>query len=93
MSHLLLYSSLTAAINFLFCGLGVYLITRLPRRTLLLASLATVLVSLLAISLSFQFVESYANSSLGSVLALVSLCVYLAGFSPGLGTLPWVINR
>ena len=84
-------ASLTAAINFIFCVLGIFLISRLARRTLLFSSVVIVVTALLSISLSFHFLSSH-SGSLGSVLALISLCVYLAGFAPGLGTLTWVIN-
>jgi len=84
-------ASLTAAINFIFCVLGLFLISRLSRRTLLFTSIVTVVTALLSISISFHFLSSH-SGTLGSVLALISLCVYLAGFAPGLGILTWVIN-
>ena len=84
-------AALTAATNFLFTLLGLAVIARpgQARRPILLASLTTVILSLLLISLSFKILSS---SWLGSVLAVTSLCIYLAGFAPGLGTLPWIIN-
>ena len=82
-------AALTAAINFLFTLVGLVVIARWARRPVLLASLTTVILSLLLISISFTLSSS---SSLGSVLAVSSLCIYLAGFAPGLGTLPWIIN-
>ena len=81
-------ASLTAAINFLFTMVGVVAICKMTRRKLLLTSIAIVSVALVLIAISFQFVSRGA----GSVLAVLSLCLYLAGFAPGLGTLPWVIN-
>ena len=81
-------TSLTAAINFIFTVIGVIAITKMSRRRLLFTSLTTVIISLVMISISFQFI----SSSVGSVLAVLSLCLYLAGFAPGLGTLPWIIN-
>ena len=84
-------ASLTAAINFIFCVLGMVLISRLARRTLLFTSIVIVVTALVSISISFHFLSSH-SGSLGSVLALISLCFYLAGFAPGLGTLTWVIN-
>ena len=82
-------AALTAGINFLFSLVGLVVIARWTRRQVLLASLTTVILSLLLISLSFKILSS---SHLGSVLAVSSLCLYLAGFAPGLGTLPWIIN-
>ena len=82
-------AALTAGINFLFTLVGLVVIARWGRRQVLLASLTTVILSLLLISLSFKIL---ASSWLGSVLAVASLCIYLAGFAPGLGTLPWIIN-
>ena len=85
-------AALTASINFISCVLGLFLISRLSRRTFLFTSILVVVMALLCISVSFHFLSGH-SGSLGSVLALVSLCVYLAGFAPGLGTLTWVINR
>lgn len=85
-------ASLTSGINFLFCVLGMFIISRLTRRTILFTSITFVTLSLISISISFQFISSSNSSSLGPIMALVSLCLYLASFSPGLGTLPWVIN-
>ena len=74
-----------------FIYLNLYVAT-LSRRKLLLSSLSVVILSLILISISFVLLNSYPNSRGGSIMALLSLCMYLAGFSPGLGTLPWVIN-
>ena len=85
-------ASLTSGINFLFCVFGMFIISRLTRRTILFTSITFVTLSLISISISFQFISPSNSSSLGPIMALVSLCLYLASFSPGLGTLPWVIN-
>lgn len=85
-------ASLTSGINFVSCVLGIFIISRLNRRTLLLASIICVTLSLISISVSFYVVSSDSSSSVGSITALVSLCIYLASFAPGLGNLTWVIN-
>ena len=85
-------ASLTAAINFISSIIGMFLISKLTRRRLLLSSITIVVVSLISISISFQLVSMYPDSNAGSILSLVSMCVYLSGFAPGLGTLAWVIN-
>ena len=82
-------AALTASINFVFTLVGLVVVSRYPRRVVLLSSLTAVVLSLLLISLSFQILP---GSSLGPVLAVCSLCLYLAGFAPGLGSLPWVVN-
>jgi len=85
-------ASLTSSVNFISCVFGIFMISRMTRRKLLLSSLSVVILSLILISISFVLLNSYPNSRGGSIMALLSLCMYLAGFSPGLGTLPWVIN-
>ena len=85
-------ASLTSSLNFLGTLAGLVLVSRMSRRSLLFLSTSLVILALLAISASFQFLASNPDSSLGPVLALLALCLYLAGFSPGLGTLPWTVN-
>ena len=85
-------AALTAAFNFVFSLIGLVLVPRLTRRRLLLSSLALVILSLLCISLSFQFISARPNSPAGPGLALFSICLFLTGFAPGLGPLPWAIN-
>jgi len=85
-------SSVTSSFNFLGTLVGLVLVARLSRRSLLFSSMAMVAMSLLAISASFQYISLHPSGITGPVLALLSMCLYLAGFAPGLGTLPWTIN-
>jgi SP family myo-inositol transporter-like MFS transporter 13 len=121
-------SAVTAAVNFIFTLVGIYLVARWTRRRLLFSSLLSVTVSLLLISVSFEIIASTAphNSTnmtshqpalshvltegnvtthslpaelsvesvtaVGPIVALLSMCLYLASFAPGMGTLPWTIN-
>jgi len=85
-------AALTSSINFIFTLVGLLLITKLSRRSLLFSSMAIVMTALLAISASFQFISFNPSGSTGPGLALLSMCLYLAGFAPGLGTLPWTVN-
>lgn len=85
-------ASLTSSLNFLGTLAGLVLVSRMSRRSLLFLSTSLVILALLAISASFQYIASYPDSSIGPVLALLALCLYLAGFAPGLGTLPWTVN-
>merc|ERR1719266_1181901 len=80
-------SAITAAVNFLFTLVGLKLVTIWKRRTLLISSLLLVSLALAATSLSFVSIES-----LGPAPVLLSLCLYLISFAPGLGPLPWTIN-
>lgn len=77
-------SALTAMINFLSNFLGVYLVERIGRRPLTLASLAGVVVSLGILAIGFQLGASW--------MTLVGLCIYLFFFAPGMGPMPWTIN-
>eukprot|EP00090_Calanus_glacialis_P009982 TRINITY_DN18364_c0_g1_i1.p1 TRINITY_DN18364_c0_g1~~TRINITY_DN18364_c0_g1_i1.p1 ORF type:complete len:224 (+),score=44.23 TRINITY_DN18364_c0_g1_i1:79-672(+) len=85
-------SSVTSSFNFLGTLVGLMLVAKLSRRSLLFSSMAMVVISLLAISASFQYISLHPSGNTGPVLALLSMCLYLAGFAPGLGTLPWTIN-
>ena len=85
-------ASVTSSINFLFTLVGLLLVSKLSRRSLLFSSMAMVVAALLAISASFQYVSTHPSGNTGPILALLSMCLYLAGFAPGLGTLPWTIN-
>jgi len=80
-------AAITAAVNFVFTLVGLKLVTIWKRRTLLLTSLLLVSLALAATSISFITIES-----LGPVPVLLSLCLYLISFAPGLGPLPWTIN-
>ena len=80
-------SAITAAVNFLFTLVGLKLVTIWKRRTLLISSLLLVSLALAATSVSFISIES-----LGPAPVLLSLCLYLVSFAPGLGPLPWTIN-
>eukprot|EP00092_Neocalanus_flemingeri_P041474 GFUD01045160.1.p1 GENE.GFUD01045160.1~~GFUD01045160.1.p1 ORF type:complete len:494 (+),score=159.45 GFUD01045160.1:45-1526(+) len=85
-------ASVTSSINFLFTLVGLFLVSKLSRRSLLFSSMAMVITALLAISASFQYISLHPSGNTGPVLALLSICLYLAGFAPGLGTLPWTVN-
>lgn len=85
-------ASLTSSINFIFTLVGLLLVSKLSRRSLLFSSMSMVIVALLAIAASFQYISFHPSGSTGPVLALLSMCLYLAGFAPGLGTLPWIVN-
>ncbi|KAL4392925.1 hypothetical protein AHAS_Ahas02G0000700 [Arachis hypogaea] len=74
------------------CGtiLGIYLIDHAGQRKLSLYSLAGVIVSLIILSISF-FKQSSENALYGW-LAVLGLALYIAFFSPGMGTVPWTVN-
>ncbi|KAL4358364.1 hypothetical protein AHAS_Ahas09G0279300 [Arachis hypogaea] len=86
----LLLSLIVAGLN--ACGtiLGIYLIDHAGRRKLSLYSLAGVIVSLIILSISF-FKQSSENALYGW-LAVLGLALYIAFFSPGMGTVPWTVN-
>ena len=85
-------AAVTSSFNFLFTILGIYLVTKCSRRFLLFTSISVVIMSLLAVSGSFYYISFDPTGNFGPGLALFSICLYLAGFAPGLGTLPWTIN-
>ncbi|XP_029843857.2 facilitated trehalose transporter Tret1-like [Ixodes scapularis] len=69
------------------------LIDRLGRKVLLLFSTAVTSLSLVLLGLCFDFRKAQGDEFLKSYgwLPLAVLSVYFAGFSMGLGPLPWVI--
>jgi len=85
-------ASVTSSLNFLGTLAGLLLVSKISRRALLFSSTGMVIISLLAISASFQYISLHPTGNTGPVLALLSLCLYLASFAPGLGTLPWTVN-
>ncbi|KAL4381807.1 hypothetical protein AHAS_Ahas04G0170400 [Arachis hypogaea] len=86
----LLLSLIVAGLNACSTILGIYLIDHAGRRKLSLYSLAGVIVSLIILSISF-FKQSSENALYGW-LAVLGLALYIAFFSPGMGTVPWTVN-
>ncbi|XP_061360223.1 inositol transporter 1-like isoform X1 [Gastrolobium bilobum] len=86
----LLLSLIVAGMNAAGTILGIYLIDHAGRKKLTLYSLGGVIVSLIILSLSFIY-QSSANDLYGW-LAVLGLVLYIAFFSPGMGTVPWTVN-
>jgi len=72
-------------VMFLFTLVAIRLIDQAGRKILLLAGSAVMAVSLVAVAVCFhyQYFESY--------IVLISLMLYIAGFSASLGAVTWVI--
>ncbi|CAN1778055.1 Inositol transporter 1 [Linum perenne] len=83
----LILSSLIAAMNAAGSILGIYLIDHFGRKKLALCSLSGVITSLIILSTAF-----YNNQSSSGWLAVTGLALYIAAFSPGMGTVPWTMN-
>ncbi|MCO5556402.1 hypothetical protein L7F22_009951 [Adiantum nelumboides] len=73
-----------AALNAIGTLLGMYLIERLGRRSLAMASLLGVMGSLTVLSTAFFTHVGWA--------AVLGLCLYIISFSPGMGPVPWAVN-
>ncbi|KAK7310320.1 hypothetical protein RJT34_07766 [Clitoria ternatea] len=86
----LLLSLVVAGLNAAGTVLGIYLIDHAGRKKLALCSLGGVIASLIILALSF-FNQSSANGLYGW-LAVLGLALYIAFFSPGMGTVPWTVN-
>uniref|UniRef100_A0A915IW50 Uncharacterized protein n=1 Tax=Romanomermis culicivorax TaxID=13658 RepID=A0A915IW50_ROMCU len=56
-------SSITSGVNFLATFLGMYLISKISRRILLLSSISGVILTLLLLSLSFFLIECESDQS------------------------------
>lgn len=88
----LLLSLVVAAMNAAGTVLGIYLIDHAGRRKLALYSLAGVITALILLSVSFIKQSSDSTNALYGWLAILGLALYIAFFSPGMGTVPWTVN-
>ncbi|GAB2233290.1 hypothetical protein Drorol1_Dr00002509 [Drosera rotundifolia] len=88
----LLISLAVAGLNAAGTILGIYLIDHFGRQRLALTSLSGVFISLIVLSGSFFLQSSYSSTSLYGWLAIAGLALYIAFFSPGMGTVPWTVN-
>ncbi|CAH9108886.1 unnamed protein product [Cuscuta europaea] len=90
----LLISTIVAFMNAMGTVLGIYLIDYIGRKKLVLTSLSGVIVSLVLLAGSFIILDpssSTANGVYGWV-AVIGLVLYIAFFSPGMGTVPWTMS-
>lgn len=83
------------AIQVIMTAVAVWLMDKAGRRLLLMVSSGGMAVCLFLVSLSFYLkAHSGADSryeTFFTVLALVSLLIYIASFSLGVGAIPWII--
>lgn len=79
--------------NALGAWVGVRLVESSGRRALVLTSLAVVIAALMMLALAFDLLRRDAvPTAHAGIVTLVALVAYIAGFSPGMGTMPWTIN-
>jgi SP family sugar porter-like MFS transporter len=83
------------AIQVIMTAIAVWLMDKAGRRLLLMVSSGGMAICLFLVSLSFYL---KAHSGVASqyetfftILALVSLMIYIASFSLGVGAIPWII--
>jgi sugar porter (SP) family MFS transporter len=76
-------------INVAFTVLALRLLDRAGRRTLLMIGVSGMVVSLFALGLAFT---GGGDSTLASVVAIVSLMAYVASFAISLGPIFWLLN-
>ncbi|KAK7270047.1 hypothetical protein RIF29_22922 [Crotalaria pallida] len=86
----LLLSLIVAGMNAAGTILGIFLIDHAGRKKLTLYSLGGVIASLIILSLSF--LNQSSTDNLYGWLAVLGLALYIAFFSPGMGTVPWTVN-
>ncbi|XP_061373787.1 probable inositol transporter 2 isoform X3 [Gastrolobium bilobum] len=88
----LLLSLVTAGLNAFGSILSIYFIDKTGRKKLLLFSLFGVVVSVVVLTVVFH--QSTTHSPMGKFgwLAIIGLALYIIFFSPGMGTVPWVVN-
>ncbi|MFF4964415.1 sugar porter family MFS transporter [Streptomyces sp. NPDC001037] len=83
-SNSILYSVAIGVINLLMTIVAIKLVDRAGRRRLLLGSLASMLVMLALLGLSFVI-------GMNALLSLLCMVVYIAAFAVGLGPVFWVL--
>ncbi|XP_027332953.1 probable inositol transporter 2 isoform X2 [Abrus precatorius] len=92
----LLLSLVTAGLNAIGSILSIYFIDKTGRKKLLLFSLSGVVVSLVVLTVVFHETTTHSPTrgcpSKYGWLALIGLALYIIFFSPGMGTVPWVVN-
>jgi len=83
-SNSIYYSVAVGVINLLMTIVSLWIVGRMGRRKLLLFSMAVMVVTLAVMGLSFV-------ASWNSLLSLVFMVLYIAGFAIGMGPLFWVL--
>ncbi|MGN6415027.1 sugar porter family MFS transporter [Flexivirga sp.] len=83
-SNSIYYSVAVGVINLVMTVVSLWIVGRVGRRKLLLFSMAVMLVTLVIMGLSFV-------ASWSSLLSLVFMVLYIAGFAVGMGPLFWVL--
>jgi len=83
-------AAFVALANALATLVGVYAVDVYGRRPLVLVSLVVVMMGLLLLALAFGLGDSLGG--VRPVFTMTSLVIYLVGFSPGMGPMPWTIN-
>ncbi|XP_027341502.1 probable inositol transporter 2 isoform X2 [Abrus precatorius] len=92
----LLLSLITAGLNAFGSILSIYFIDKTGRKKLALFSLCGVVLSLVLLTATFRQTETHSPfircPSKSGWLAILGLALYIIFFSPGMGTVPWVVN-
>ncbi|KAK1581891.1 hypothetical protein Q3G72_010015 [Acer saccharum] len=83
----ILYSSTQVVVT----AIGATLMDRAGRRPLLMISVSGLFIGNLLIGSSFLLKEHHLAPDLTPILALGGSLVYIASFSMGMGTIPWVL--
>jgi len=84
------FSDAVAFTNALFTVVAIWLIDRVGRRKLLLASMTGLIIGLAALGLSFYLHDRFPDYT--GAMALGSLVFYVAFFAIGMGPIPWTVN-
>ena len=86
-SGALMSTLIVQGVNFVCTVYGMHAVESVGRRPLLVASLATLMVGLVVLAIAF------ASDGLGrAVLSITGLCIYVIGFAPGVGPVPFTVN-
>lgn len=82
---------IVGVVNFISTAIATAVIDKLGRKALLYISAGTMIVNLLVLGVYFYMKDSNVDVSSYGWLPLLSLVVYVFGFSLGFGPIPWLM--
>jgi SP family facilitated glucose transporter-like MFS transporter 3 len=78
-------------VNIIFSAISVYLVEKLGRKWLLLGSQVVSGISFTVLAISYILKANKIAESAMSIIAVICVLLYIAGFAIGLGPVPWIM--
>lgn len=82
---------IVGVVNIGFTALSIYLVEKLGRKKLLLSSIIISAISFCVLATSYILKEYNIGKKYMSLLSVIAILVYIAGFAIGLGPIPWIM--